>query len=124
MLVVLLLIHLANAVGALGLPRTANEVLYHAIIIGSAALCLTRGLRRRASERRPWLVPAADMVLWSSADLGFSAAYGMGGSPPFPNFTDGIYLCSYADQFDPVVVEAFCAVTASAPTERATATRA
>lgn len=122
-LTVLLLVHLANALGALSLAEVASEALYDAIIMASAALCLTRGLLR-THERRPWLVIGAGMALWSSADLSFSVAYGMQGTPAFPNFTTPStwrpYACSYggvvlllAARYRPTAGR--CGSTASSP---------
>jgi two-component system, cell cycle response regulator len=63
-------------------------------MLGALGLCLTRALRV-AHERVAWLVLTGGMALWTTADLVYLALYGMNGAPPFPNFTDGLYLGYY-----------------------------
>jgi diguanylate cyclase (GGDEF)-like protein len=72
-------------------------------MIGSAGLCVARALRGRG-ERAAWLALASGMVLWSGADLAFLAVYGIDGEPPYPNFTDGLYLGYYAGMYVGVVL--------------------
>jgi diguanylate cyclase (GGDEF)-like protein len=96
-------LHLLNALGALQLPLPVRESLYHLVMIGSAGLCVARALCGHG-ERTAWLALATGMVLWSGADLAFLAAYGIDGEPPFPNFTDGLYLGYYAGMYVGVVL--------------------
>jgi diguanylate cyclase (GGDEF)-like protein len=96
-------LHLLNALGALELPLPVRESLYHLVMIGSAGLCVARALCGRG-ERTAWLALATGMVLWSGADLAFLAVYGIDGEPPFPNFTDGLYLGYYAGMYVGVVL--------------------
>lgn len=103
MLAILVATHLLNALGLLGLPVVASETLYQLIMIGAAALCVA-GALRAGRERLPWLLFAGGMVLWSAADLCFLALYGSSGSPPFPNFTDALYLGTYAFFYGGVVL--------------------
>ena len=93
-LVALLATHLLNALGVLGLSEAVSETLYLLIMAGSVGLCATRALRI-ADERAPWLVLAISIALWTAGDLVFLALYGMNGTPPFPNVTDGLYLSTY-----------------------------
>jgi diguanylate cyclase (GGDEF)-like protein len=93
-LVALLAVHLLAAVGVLGLPAVAREVLYQVILAGAALLCVARAVLV-AAERLPWAAFAIGMVLWSVGDLCFTALYGINGTPPFPAFTDALYLAFY-----------------------------
>jgi two-component system cell cycle response regulator len=97
-LVVLLAVHLVNALGALGLSEVASETLYLLVMSGSAGLCAMRALRIH-DERAPWLVLAISVTLWTAADLLYLALYGLNGTPPFPNVTDGLYLGTYVCQY-------------------------
>jgi diguanylate cyclase (GGDEF)-like protein len=103
LLAVTLATHLLNALGLLSLPAPVSQALYLLVMAGAAALCVLRALRGD-SERLPWLVLAAGMVLWVAADTAFLAAYGLDGVPPFPNFTDGLYLGYYAAMYVGVVL--------------------
>jgi len=94
LLAVCLGVHLLNAVGAVGLPQIISETLYLVIIFGAAALCLLRTLRV-PEERSPWLVLGVGILLWATADVLFIALFGINGTPPFPNITDGLYLGTY-----------------------------
>jgi two-component system cell cycle response regulator len=102
-LVALLAMHLLNALGALGLPESMSEVLYFLVMGGSAGLCAMRGLRIR-DERAPWLVLATSIALWTTADLLYLVLYGVDGTPPFPNITDGLYLSTYVCQYIGIVL--------------------
>jgi two-component system cell cycle response regulator len=102
-LLVLLAVHLLNALGALGLSEPTSETLYLLILAGSAGLCALRGLRVR-DERAAWLVLAAANALWTAGDLLFLVLYGMNGTPPFPNVTDGLYLGTYVSFYVGVVL--------------------
>jgi two-component system cell cycle response regulator len=102
-LVVLLATHLLNALGALGLSEPASETLYLLIMVGSAGLCAMRALRI-PDERAPWLVLATSIGLWTAGDLLYLALYGLNGTPPFPNVTDGLYLVTYACQYVGIVM--------------------
>jgi two-component system, cell cycle response regulator len=102
-LVTLLATHLLNALGALGLPEAVSETLYHLIMAGSAGLCAMRALRI-PDERAPWLVLATSIALWTAGDLLYLALYGMNGTPPFPNVTDGFYLGTYVCLYAGIVL--------------------
>jgi two-component system cell cycle response regulator len=102
-LVALLAMHLLNALGALGLSESMSEVLYFLVMGGSAGLCAMRGLRIR-DERAPWLVLATSIALWTTADLLYLVLYGVDGTPPFPNITDGLYLSTYVCQYIGIVL--------------------
>ncbi|MEA2242340.1 MAG: hypothetical protein QOD24_1896 [Solirubrobacteraceae bacterium] len=102
-LVMVLAVHLLNALGALGLSEAASETLYILILVGSAGLCCLRALGMPA-ERAPWLVLATGIVLWAGGDLLFIALYGIGGTPPYPNVTDGLYLGTYVSWYTGVAL--------------------
>ncbi|MEA2190103.1 MAG: hypothetical protein QOI73_224 [Solirubrobacteraceae bacterium] len=101
-LVVALAAHLLGAAGV-GLSHAASEILYHAIMAGAAGLCLRRVLLV-AGERGPWLLLALGMLLWTTADIAFTALYGIDQTPPLPNVTDALYLGSYACFYAGVVL--------------------
>jgi diguanylate cyclase (GGDEF)-like protein len=98
LLAAMLALHLLNALGALRLPVGASEVLYESVSIGAAGLCLARALRG-GPERAAWLALSTGMVLWAAGDLGYLAAWGANGEPPYPNFTDALYLGYYVAMF-------------------------
>jgi two-component system cell cycle response regulator len=93
-LVVLLATHLLNALGVLALSESVSEALYLLILSGSTIVCAARALCVR-DERTPWLVLATSIGFWTAGDLLFLILYGMNGTPPFPNVTDGLYLTTY-----------------------------
>jgi len=72
-------------------------------LTGAAGICLMSALRH-ADERPAWLVIATGMMLWTGADFLFIALYGINGTPPFPNLTDGLYLGYYACMYVGVVL--------------------
>jgi diguanylate cyclase (GGDEF)-like protein len=96
-------IHLLAAIGVLDLSRQAGQALYLFVMAGAAALCVLR-THRGDRERLPWLVLATGMVLWVIADVTFLALYGLDGVPPFPNFTDALYLGYYVCMYVGVVL--------------------
>ena len=88
-------IHLLAAAGVVALSQVASEVLYHVIMLGAVGLCCAR-VRLVSRERPAWLAFTLAMALWSAADLVYLARWGLNGTPPFPNVTDGLYLGFYA----------------------------
>jgi diguanylate cyclase (GGDEF)-like protein len=90
----LLAVHLLTAIGVLGVPDVVSEALYQVILVGAAGLCVARAVLV-ATERLPWLLFATGLVLWSAADLTYLVLYGIHGTPPFPAFTDALYLAFY-----------------------------
>jgi diguanylate cyclase (GGDEF)-like protein len=98
LLAAMLVLHLLSALGAFRLPVTVSEVLYESVSLGATGLCLARALRG-GPERAAWMAIATGMVLWAAGDLGYLAAWGANGEPPYPNFTDALYLGYYVAMF-------------------------
>jgi diguanylate cyclase (GGDEF)-like protein len=98
LLAALLALHMLSALGAFRLPVHVSDVLYEGISIGAAGLCLARALRG-GPERAAWLTISTGMVLWAAGDLAYLAAWGANGEPPYPNFTDALYLGYYVSMF-------------------------
>ena len=87
------------AVGGPGDPRSsAYQVLYVGLFVVSGALCLLRALLVR-EQRLPWLVFGVAMCCWAAAESYWFAALQQLEHPPYPSWTDALWLTSYCTSF-------------------------
>jgi two-component system, cell cycle response regulator len=85
--------------GGHGLDGFTYNLVYDAVIIGSALSCLTRGALVR-QERLAWLMLGAGLALDATGEVYYTLAFGDSGNPPIPSLADLFYLlyyvCAYA----------------------------
>jgi two-component system cell cycle response regulator len=97
-LLVGLLLQVLGSVGALPFGArtgTVDDWLYSGVECGATGLLWWRALARRG-DRPAWVSLAIYATLWSAGDLGWTLVLDAQPDPPFPNWTDALYLASYA----------------------------
>ena len=92
LLVVYVVLTLLGAVGS-GLSAP-GQWIYNALLIGSAACCVARGLAAPV-ERAPWLLLGLAMGLWTSGDLYYAFFLAELETLPIPSISDALYLAFY-----------------------------
>jgi diguanylate cyclase (GGDEF)-like protein len=95
-LVLGLVVYLARLAGGFGSGASAliDDAVYSGIEIVATALVAWRALARR-DQRRAWSALAVFAALWTAGDLGWTLHFDALAEPPFPNWTDAVYLGSY-----------------------------
>ncbi|HWH95198.1 MAG TPA: diguanylate cyclase [Baekduia sp.] len=93
---------------AAGLPlgplnAAVDEGGYTAIEVAATAMVWARA-SRRGREQRAWLALAGWATLWCVGDLGWTLRYDHVENPPFPNWTDPVYIVSYGCAYVGMVV--------------------
>src|SRR5690242_2161994 len=78
-----------------GLNGFVEEWVYSGIELGAAALIIWRAATERRG-RLAWSLLAVYVLLWTIGDLGWTLHYDHMDEAPFPNWTDAVYLSSYA----------------------------
>ena len=78
----------------LGAEGFFKTYVFSVLPIIAAALCLLRAASG-ASERLPWTLLAAGMILWSGGSIYWSAALKALEAPPYPSPADALYLGFY-----------------------------
>jgi diguanylate cyclase (GGDEF)-like protein len=68
-----------------------DDVLYNALLFGSAALCVARAVLHRR-ERVAWAVMGLALALWTSGDLYWTAVLADVAEPPYPSIADALWL--------------------------------
>ena len=67
------------------------EVIYNSVLVGSAVLCLARGVLGR-TERLAWTVIGVSLALWASGNLYWQFALSDLAEAPYPSVADGFWL--------------------------------
>ena len=92
LLIVYVVMTLFGAVGS-GLS-SPGQWIYNALLIGSTACCVARGLASPI-ERAPWLLLGLAMGLWTAGDLYYAFALSDLETVPIPSISDALYLAFY-----------------------------
>jgi two-component system, cell cycle response regulator len=71
-----------------------QDYVYNGLLLAGAGFCLWRAAARR-EERAAWLVMGAGIVIWTGADVLWTAVYADDASPPYPSVSDGLWLVYY-----------------------------
>jgi two-component system, cell cycle response regulator len=71
-----------------------GEIIYDGVLVGSAALCLARGVLLRM-ERSAWLLMGLGLAAYSGGNIVWSVAYTGVASPAFPSLSDALWLACY-----------------------------
>ena len=95
-LVALLIVYVVlTFLGAAGSGLSApGQWVYNALLIGSAACCVARGLASPV-ERAPWLLLGLAMGLWTAGDLYYAFFLAERETLPIPSISDALYLAFY-----------------------------
>ncbi len=80
-----------RTLGVGGVIGDAGSVAYHAVMFASGAICLWRAWHGR-SERLPWALLGAAIVVWGLADTYNSLVLQKQEAPPFPSIADAGWL--------------------------------
>ena len=67
------------------------EVIYNSVLVGSAVLCLARGVLGRG-ERLAWTVIGVSLALWATGNLYWQFALSDLAEAPYPSVADGFWL--------------------------------
>src|SRR5918998_1256362 len=70
-----------------------QDYVYNALLMAGAGFCLWRAAAIR-EERLAWLVMGAGILVWTGADVLWTAAYADDASPPYPSVSDALWLAS------------------------------
>jgi two-component system cell cycle response regulator len=81
----------------------ADDWLYSAIELLATALIWWRVATSRA-DRGAWAALAGFAMLWTVGDLGWTLSLDGQADPPFPNWTDALYLAAYVLAYAGVVL--------------------
>src|ERR1700712_1531642 len=89
--------HTLRLLGATGdaLDGTMGDALYLGTEATATVLCAIRA-RTVSRDRRAWTLITFFLLLWTVGDLGWTLHFDAVEDPPFPNWTDAVYLASYA----------------------------
>jgi len=68
-----------------------HEVIYNGILVGSAVLCLARGVFGRG-ERLAWTVIGVSVALWATGNLYWQIVLSDLAELPYPSVADGFWL--------------------------------
>jgi two-component system cell cycle response regulator len=80
-----------NGTSWVNLPATPFEVLYNAVLVGSAVLCWIRvGVRR--SERMAWTMMGIALTLYAAGNIYWQFAYADVEAAPYPSLADACWL--------------------------------
>jgi two-component system cell cycle response regulator len=71
-----------------------QDYVYNALLMAGAGFCLWRAAAVR-EERLAWLVMGAGILVWTGADVLWTAAYADDASPPYPSVSDALWLAYY-----------------------------
>jgi two-component system cell cycle response regulator len=101
----LLAIHIGRALsGASGpvVEFVVDDVIYNALILAAAALCLARAATRDA-DRLAWTAFGAGMLLWSAGEIVWSVD-AADGEPPIPSAADVLWIALYPAMYAGLVL--------------------
>ncbi|HEX5900948.1 MAG TPA: diguanylate cyclase [Solirubrobacteraceae bacterium] len=85
------LLTVRNATSWVNLPATSFEVLYNAVLVGSAVLCFIRVAVRR-SERIAWTMIGVALTLYAAGNIYWQFAYADVEAAPYPSPADACWL--------------------------------
>src|ERR687895_611861 len=71
-----------------------QDYVYNALLMAGAGFCLWRAAAIR-EERLAWLIMGAGILVWTGADVLWTAAYADDASPPYPSVSDALWLAYY-----------------------------
>ncbi|HEX3392718.1 MAG TPA: GGDEF domain-containing protein [Solirubrobacteraceae bacterium] len=97
----LLVLHTTLGFGGKSLNGPINDGVYNALMLGSAAAVLARGVLVRGEDRLAWLVMGAGLLSWSVGELYYSfliegtSAEAGGSITPADGFYLAMYPCFY-----------------------------
>jgi signal transduction histidine kinase len=81
---------------ATGSSADARSAIYQAMGLAAAIAVLAGVWLHRPSNKRPWLLFAAGLLLWSSGDAYWNYyQWFLGKDAPFPSPADGLYIAAY-----------------------------
>jgi signal transduction histidine kinase len=81
---------------ATGSSADARSAIYQAMGLAAAIAVLAGVWLHRPSNKRPWLLFAAGLLLWSSGDAYWNYyQWLLGKDAPFPSPADGLYIAAY-----------------------------
>jgi signal transduction histidine kinase len=95
--------HAISGVGGHGVDSVFNDWVYNAVMVGSAGVCLARGVLVRA-ERRAWLAVGAGMAGWSLGELYWTIHLADLDEVPYPSLADAFYLSLYPGLYVGIVL--------------------
>jgi diguanylate cyclase len=75
-----------------------QDYVYNALLMAGAGFCLWRAAAFR-EERVAWLVMGAGIMVWTGADVLWTAAYSDDPNPPYPSVSDALWLAYYPAAF-------------------------
>jgi diguanylate cyclase (GGDEF)-like protein len=73
------------------MSSTPFEVLYNAVLVGSAVLCFMRVARHR-SERMAWTMMGVALTLYAAGNIYWQLAYANVEAAPYPSLADACWL--------------------------------
>src|SRR5687768_8603301 len=71
-----------------------QDYVYNALLMAGAAFCLWRAAAF-GEERLAWLVMGAGILVWTGADVLWTAVYADEANPPYPSVSDALWLAYY-----------------------------
>jgi signal transduction histidine kinase len=81
---------------ATGSSADARAAIYQAMGLAAAVAVLAGVWHHRPSNKRPWLLFAAGLLLWSGGDAYWNFyQWFLGKDAPFPSPADGLYIAAY-----------------------------
>src|SRR4051812_4310472 len=83
---------LAHALFSVGPDWLFDDIVYNAVDLIAAGLCLARGLARR-EDRAAWLLIGGGLVAWTLGDLVWT--FVLGDDASMPSVGDVLYLAFY-----------------------------
>jgi diguanylate cyclase (GGDEF)-like protein len=75
-----------------------QDYVYNALLMAAAGFCLWRAAAFR-EERLAWLVIGAGILVWTGADVLWTAVYADDVNPPHPSVSDALWLAYYPAVF-------------------------
>jgi two-component system cell cycle response regulator len=88
----LVLVAVHDMTSWLDVIQPVYEVMYNSVLVGSAVLCIARGVLGRAGERVAWTVIGVSLGLWAGGNLWWQFALSDLAEPPYPSVADGFWL--------------------------------
>ncbi len=90
-LVTFLAVVVVQLIADLDTPSPVYEPLYNSVLVGSAVLCLARGVFGR-SERFAWTLIGIALALWAAGNLYWQFALSGLAEAPYPSVADAFWL--------------------------------
>jgi diguanylate cyclase (GGDEF)-like protein len=87
-------LQVATGVGGPGLTGVLQDYAYNGLLLTGAAFCIWRGVAIR-EERLAWLVMGAGIVVWTAADIIWTALWATDPNAPYPSISDALWIAWY-----------------------------